>query len=163
MNLIRIKSFCFYLFLTFLFLIIGSGITSFAQKNDTISLENGSHLTGEIKRLKNGILIFSTDDMGTLTIDWARILSLRSKKTFEILMSNGMVFYAALDVSGEPGKIILITQMYPSILSTTIDKERIVRMLQLESKFWSRFDGKFSVGYGINKADNQTKFNLMGD
>ena len=163
MNLIRIKSFCFHLFLIFPFLIIGSGISSFAQKNDTITLKNGSHLTGEIKRLKNGVLFFSTDDMGSLAIDWTKILNLKSNKTFEILMSNGMIYFATLDTSGEPGKITLITQLYPSILTLKIDKEKIVRMVQLESKFWSSFDGKFSVGYGINKADNQTKFNLMGD
>ena len=41
-----------------------------AQKDDTIRLDNGDRITGEIKKIDHGILEFKTDDIGTLNIEW---------------------------------------------------------------------------------------------
>ena len=40
-----------------------------AAKMDVVELQNGDHITGEVKSLNRGILEFDTDHMGTLCIE----------------------------------------------------------------------------------------------
>jgi len=54
----------------FLLILCFTGLTSFAQKDDTVRLYNGDRITGEFKRLEYGMLNFKTNDMGTLNIEW---------------------------------------------------------------------------------------------
>ena len=44
-----------------------------AQKTDIVTLHNGDKLTGEIKELDHAKLKYSTDDISTIYIEWAKI------------------------------------------------------------------------------------------
>ena len=46
-----------------------------AAKTDVIVLINGDHITGEVKDLSYGQLKFKTDHMGTIYIEWDKIVS----------------------------------------------------------------------------------------
>ncbi len=69
-----------------LFLLLGG--FSFAQKTDTLVMLNGNVITGEIKELDYGLLIYKTSGMGTLKVKRENINSLKSKKRFEVLMTT---------------------------------------------------------------------------
>jgi len=60
-----------------------------AQKTDVVTLQNGDRITGEIKRLDRGRLEYSTDDMGTLNIEWEEIDVLTSGLTYEAAAGPG--------------------------------------------------------------------------
>jgi len=45
----------------------------FAQRTDVVIINNDDHITGEIKRLEHGILVFKTDDAGTINIKWEKV------------------------------------------------------------------------------------------
>jgi hypothetical protein len=40
-----------------------------------VTLANGDRITGEVKRLDRGRLEFSTDDAGTLYLEWDKLVS----------------------------------------------------------------------------------------
>jgi len=44
-------------------------------KTDVVTLANGDRITGEVKRLDRGRLEFSTDDAGTLYLEWDKLAS----------------------------------------------------------------------------------------
>ena len=77
-----------------------------AQKTDVVRLRNGDEITGEIKRLDRGRLEYSTDDMGTVNIEWDEIDALSSVFTFEVELGSGTRFLGTLLEGAPPGSII---------------------------------------------------------
>ncbi len=47
-----------------------AGILEARPNTDSVVLDNGNLITGELKSLENGIIRFSTDAMGTVSIEW---------------------------------------------------------------------------------------------
>jgi len=146
----------------FVLLLVYTG-SLYAQKNDTLVLLNNDRISGEIKKLEYGVLTYKTDDMGTLSIDWKKIKSLKSNKTFEVIMSNGMIYYAEFDTTHQEGKIRLIMQMAPNKVFNDVERLRVVRITQIKGIFWSRFSGGISFGTGIQKANSLRKLSLSGN
>ena len=59
------------------------------DKTDVIVLKNGDRVTGEILELEYGLLRLSTDDMGTINIEWSAIASIDSQYTFDVQRAGG--------------------------------------------------------------------------
>ena len=59
-------------------------------------LSNGDRITGEIKRLERGRLEFSTDDAGTLYLEWDKLVSVVTKQFVEVMTSDGRRFLGTL-------------------------------------------------------------------
>ncbi len=68
-------------------------------KTDIITLENGDQVTGEIKSMFAGLLRLSTNYMGTLEIEWARIADIESNYNFEVRSTDGLRRYGSVDGS----------------------------------------------------------------
>lgn len=121
------------------------------DKTDVITLRNGDRVTGEIKRLQYGQLELGTDDMGTINIEWEAIANIESNYVFDVE-----------EIGGERYSGVLAT--YPDRTVTVaspggtgqIDHDRVTRIAQLESGFWSRIDGSFSAGYSFAKSSDVT-------
>ena len=60
-----------------------------APKTDVVVLVNGDRITGEVKKLERGILTYGTDFMGTLKIEWGKVVQLRSDQLLELEMLDG--------------------------------------------------------------------------
>ncbi len=144
------------IFLFFLFLVFQAK----AQKTDILILNNGDKITGDFKRMEMGSVTIKTDAMGTINVDWTQVTSLRTKKTFEIRMASGMLYYASFDTTSRPGKVALVTQFEPEYEVFYVDVMKIVRITRLKDVFWRRFSGNYSIGFGLSKGDKQSKFNF---
>jgi hypothetical protein len=143
--------------------LVASVIPSMAQKNDTLRLMNDDRIIGEIKKLEFGVLTYKTDDMGTLSIDWRKVKSLKSTNSFEIVMSNGMIYYAQFDTTNQKGKIRLVMQMATNTVYNDVEKQRIVIITRIKQIFWSRFDGSINLALGLQKANALKKFSVNGN
>ena len=51
-----------------LLLLLGAGVAE-AQKTDSVCMRKGDRITGEVKSLSRGLLKYSTDDLGTISIE----------------------------------------------------------------------------------------------
>ena len=73
---------------------------AYAQKTDVVTLANGDRITGEIERLERGRLEFSTDDAGTLYLEWDKLVSLvATTRVFDILTTDDRRFLGSLGPS----------------------------------------------------------------
>ena len=72
------------------------------QKTDIIELNNGDKITCEIKELERGKLRCSTDAMGTVYIEWERIVNITTDKTLEVETSQGQRYFGSLEPLGSP-------------------------------------------------------------
>ena len=80
-----------------LFLLLGAG-TAEAQK-DSVWIRNGDRITGEVKSLSRGLLKYSTDDLGTIYIEWDKVDRISTSTVVEVRLITGHKFYGRLGLA----------------------------------------------------------------
>lgn len=131
---------------------------AFADKTDVVVLLNGDSVTGEVKSLEFGELRYSTDSMGTVSIDWEDVVSLTSNQTLQIEISNGARYFGTLVAAGDHEFIAVVR----SDGVAELKKSAVIRMTPIDvgNSFLSRLEGSISFGFNTGKASGVTQSNL---
>ena len=135
------------------------------DKTDVIVMNNGDRITGEIKRLENGVLQVDLDYVdGTLSIDWLKVARLESTARFLVQLQDGSVFSASIvtreALAGTPVKIeIRPLGQEPR----EVDSTRVVTMTQTSASVWQRLSGSISLGATYTKGNSTTQYNIGSD
>lgn len=130
-----------------------------AKKTDIVILGNGDRITGEIKKLEFGMLKYSTDDMGTIGIEWDHVDFITSTDSFEVELQSGEKFYGRIVKTDMPRKMAISGARARGVL----DMSLVVGITPLEKRFLDRVKGSFSLGYSFAKANSSTQFTLNAD
>lgn len=137
-----------------------------AAKTDVIVLINGDHITGEVKDLSYGQLKFKTDHMGTIYIEWDKIVSVSTDQVLQVETADGRRY------SGRsPGPAATTATLHLVPIGRDFDAQgidlpmdSIVRVAYLEQgNFLERLDGSVSVGYNYTQATGVEQFNFSGN
>ncbi|MFI5006733.1 MAG: DUF481 domain-containing protein [Solirubrobacterales bacterium] len=118
-------------------------------KTDLVVQRNGDRVTCEIKELLRGQLSVKTDGMGTLSIDWDKVVRLASPVRQEVQVSSGEIYHGHLEAAKEDGRVAVVTAGGP----VELELATIVHMRQLRSSFWRRFDGSLDIGGSFTQAN----------
>ena len=127
--------------------------STWAQKTDTVVMNNGDRATVEIKKLERGRLEASTDGMGTLLIEWDDIDHLSSPKLFEVETQTGERYVGSLAATDTARELIVTGDR-----TVTLELDRVVRIDPADSSFWSQWDGAIDIGYDFTKAGESTQW-----
>jgi hypothetical protein len=123
-------------------------LSSFAQKTDTIFLDNGDRIIGEVKSLEYGLLTHKTNSAGTLQVEWEDITFVLSNKTFEVEMKDGTTYYGQLVEPDEAKRLLIQSENF----SFSVDMIEVVKLHQIKNRFWARIDGSVSLGINYTKS-----------
>ncbi len=141
---------------TALIAIVLSGASMARDKTDVILMNNGDRLTGEIKKLEHGKLVVSTESMGQVQIEWNDIANIDSDFEFQFERTDGTrVTGTILNSDAESGVVLAARGE-----TISFAHENIVRISQIEDRFWDRLKGSLSFGYSYTKASNVAQGNL---
>ena len=142
-------------------LLFATPVTAIAAKTDVVLLVNGNTITGEIKSLDFGSLRYSTDSMGTVSIDWEDIVSITTKQTLQVEVSDGTRYFGTLDSSDDRFAIKVQTMVGEVDLHTS----KIVRMVPIDAEetFFERLEGSFSLGFDSERASDVTTLRTTAD
>jgi len=134
---------------------------AYAVKTDIVVLINGNAVTGEIKSLEFGSLIYSTDSMGTVNIDWEDIVSVTSNQNMQVEVTDGRRFFGHLTTPEDR----LTIRIKGARKESDFTMSEIIRMTPIESdeKFWHRLEGSFSLGFQTQKSSEVTTSNISSD
>jgi hypothetical protein len=137
------------------FLVLIAATPARAQKTDVITLANGDRITGEIKALERGRVEFSTDDMGTIYLEWDKLVSITSVNLFDVGTSDGRRFLGRLGAAPERSLSVL------SVLeSVTLEMWRVTEIRPIGASFWQRLDGSIDVGFNYTRSSEIAQLNL---
>ena len=125
-----------------------------AAKTDVVVLINGDDVTGEVKSLEFGELRYSTDSMGTVSIEWEEIVSLASDQSLQVEVTSGTRYFGNLLPASRDGKIAVGRGENVQEL----DISQIVRITPVETdeKIWQRMEGSVKFGFNSDKASAVT-------
>jgi hypothetical protein len=129
-----------------------------AQKTDVVTLLNGDAITGEVKELQRGLLRYSTDDMGTIYVEWDRIARVTSRNYFEVELESGLKYFGTLDPPAEDGKVVVSL-----VVPDTLVLIEVVAITRIKATFWSRLSGFVDLGFSYAKANSNAQFTTAAE
>jgi hypothetical protein len=134
---------------------------AFGKRTDILILKNGDHITGEIKKLEVGILIFKTDDIETINVKWDKVESIQTENIYEIVLQRGQVYYGSIR-PGDRGGTLFIKGFSEE---TRLYMSSIVKITRIRETFWEILDGYVKLGASYTKANGigQISFGLSGN
>jgi len=147
----------FYTFTSILILIIST--ISFAQKTDVITLINTDRITGDLKSMRSGLLQLSTNNMGTINIEWDKVKEIRTDKFYQIELDDGRIYFGSLQPSDKKDMVL--------VKGVTMDKRlyftHIVEITRIKETFWEILGGYIQLGVSYNKGSEVAELNFDAD
>jgi putative salt-induced outer membrane protein YdiY len=86
--------------------------------------------------------------MGTIRIEWDKVRSVTSSRSFEIETLGGTLRYGSL-AAGDPRRIVVVST---GGARTTLDALSVFRISTIRKGFWHRLEGSMSVGGSATKS-----------
>ena len=133
--------------------------TAFAAKTDIVVLKNGDRLTGEVQQLERGRLQLSTDDLGTVEIEWDKVASVDAKAPFDVDDLEGNRYMGSLVTGPQAGQLLVVWRDR----TESVDLLNVIRIRRLDTSFWGRLDGSLDVGASYTSASSLFKLDLAGN
>jgi hypothetical protein len=130
---------------------------AWAQKTDTVVLANGDRFTCDVKLLQYGQLKVTTDDLGTVYIEWGKIAAVTTSGTFQVETATGLRLLGQLATS-RYGSLDVIT----ATGTVAIDMPTVVYLAPIGSSFWSRLDGNLDLGLSYTQSSGVAQLNVSG-
>jgi Protein of unknown function, DUF481 len=130
-----------------------------AAKTDVVVLRNGDHLTGEVEQLERGRLTFKTDDLGTVEIEWDKVVSVSASAPFDVDDLRGNRYMGSLAPGLAEGQMLVAWAGRVA----TVDLLAVIRMRRLNTSFWRRLDGSLDVGASYTSASSLFNLDVAGD
>jgi hypothetical protein len=116
-----------------------------AQKTDSVWIRNGDRITGEVKSLTRALLKYSTDDLGTISIEWDKVVRISSRSFFEVQVSSGAKYYGRLGQAPN-GNVV--------VGADTLSLADVVAVSPIRRSFIARLDGYLDLGVSYQKANH---------
>lgn len=146
-------------FLLAVILTLGPARAACAQpKTDVVTLANGDRITGEVKRLDRGRLEFSTDDAGTLYLEWDKLVSVVSMARVEVVTSDGRRFLGSLG-RADSQSIAVVSD----VSSVTLPMREVTIIRPIGTSFWRKLDGTVDTGFSYTRSSGVAQLNFNSD
>ena len=128
-------------------------------KSDVVTLANGDRITGEVKRLERGRLVFETDDAGTLYLEWDKLASVESKQRVEVTTADGQRYLGSLGPA--PDRSVAVIE--GTNAATTLAMTDVTELHPIGRRFWSKVDGSLDVGFSYTRSSGVAQLNFNSD
>ncbi|NCF63691.1 MAG: DUF481 domain-containing protein [Gammaproteobacteria bacterium] len=136
--------------------LIQVSVAAKAEKVDSVTLENGNVVTGEIKQLDQGKLKYSTDSLGTVFIEWDEITSLTGKAYYRVETAGGRFYLGSIEPGPGSGTLLVREKGRPVQLAA----DDVVRIRTIKAGFRDKVDSTLAAGYSYAKSSEVEEFTL---
>jgi hypothetical protein len=135
-------------------------IQTFSQElKDTIIMNDGTILSGELKTLKSGRVEFDIDDISIVKIKFDKIKLIKGlSHAFRIETSDRKIYYGQIRRGDKPGSIKI--EMKDS--SIIIPLKHVAYLTSFDNKTYRTISGYVSSGFNYARSSNSGRFNLDG-
>ena len=134
--------------------------TAHAKRKEVVTMNNGDHFTGEVKRLQSGLLYVETDYVsGNIGLDWDQVQSVESTATYRIVLSNGQRLEGKIEKqTGDKAKAqdFLIREATEEVHVPSAD---VVSIDTKKPTFWRDLKGAIDLGYSFTSGNSQSTLN----
>jgi len=137
----------------------GLGASAGAAKGDVVVLRNGSRVIGELKSMTRSRIELSTDDMGTLQIEWDNVAQITAPEFFEVEDMNGGLHFGSLKPGPGEGALEVEADWGNDVLQLS----QVASIELVKGGFWARFRGSVDLGASYTSATELLQLEADGD
>lgn len=138
-------------------IIIFISFNSVKAQNDTIVLQNGNTLVGELKEMQKGVLILKTGYSDSdFKVKWKKVKTVHTETKHLLSVKPGKRYNGSI----KPADSL---QAYIVDRKDTLHKTRLKDILyvrEIKTGSLSKFSGELSVGYNFTKAQRTTELSI---
>jgi hypothetical protein len=132
------------------------GMHQVYAQTDSLIMNNGQTLVGEIKNMTRNIIVVETDYSDSdFKIEWDKVSQIFSEEFYLMTLSSGARLNASINTDTANIENVILNTGSETI-TTTIGE--VVFMKPLEGDFISRMTAAVSVGYNLTKSNNLKQF-----
>ena len=135
--------------------------TTFIIAKDTLKVNTGEILVGEIKKMDRNVISIETEYSDSdFLIDWSKVTEISSERLFIISTTQGDRYYGTINTDkSEKSKVKIIEDgnLFQKNLSD------IVYINQVDEDFISRLSASIDIGFSYAKTNNLTQFSLRSN
>jgi putative salt-induced outer membrane protein YdiY len=146
-----------------LLLCISMPTTGTVKRKDVVVMKNGDHLTGDVKRMQNGLLYIETVySSGTVAVDWNQVDKIESEATYQVTLDTGRRVSGKIEkeVSDKGDKSFVIRKPTGEERYSTTE---IANIDAVKPTFWRQLKGSVDAGYSYTSGNSQTSFSSDAD
>jgi putative salt-induced outer membrane protein YdiY len=138
-------------------LIILLSLPAQAKRKDLIIMKNGDHLTGEVKRLEQGVLYVDLEYVsGSIGLDWLEVEKVQSTAGFQIILKDGERLSGTIEKVANveaPNKDFTIRAATGETHAAAPD---VVTIQSQKASFWRQLTGAIDFGYNYTSGNSQS-------
>jgi putative salt-induced outer membrane protein YdiY len=135
-------------------------LTSQAKRMDVVIMKNGDRLTGEVKKMENGLLYVETDYVsGSVGLDWRQVKSVQTNADFQVALRDGSRVAGTISkVASEesPGEDFSVQTTSGGESFSGSD---VVTVESQKGSFWRQIKGSIDFGFAFDSGNGQTQLN----
>jgi hypothetical protein len=134
------------------------GLPARAGGKDLVVFTNGDKVTGELKSLDRGVLIFSTDySENDFEIKWEEVSQIKSDRPFIFTLESGERMTGSLATKS---KKPLILELRAAEGTEVVPPDTLLQIEESGHSWFTRAKASFDFGYNQYKADGQKQFSF---
>jgi putative salt-induced outer membrane protein YdiY len=128
-----------------------------AKRNDLVIMKNGDRLTGEVKKLEQGVLYVDLPYVsGSVGLDWLQVERVQSTGGFQVVLNNGERVAGTIEkksTAETPDKDFAIHAAKGEVSAAAPD---VVTIESEKRGFWRQLTGAIDLGYSFSSGNSQT-------
>ena len=156
----RLSSGRYYFSLSLAFVIFVTPCFAKVKRHDTIIMKNGDRLTGEVKRLEQGVLYIETDYFsGSVGVDWLQVAKVESKATYQIVLKDGKRLTGTISKVEEESAKGKDFEVHAPGMDVPMAGTDVVGIGSQKQNFWRQLKGSIDLGYNFTSGNNQSSLN----
>lgn len=141
--------------LAFFLVLLLSGSSTYAQI-DSLVMKTGEVLVGEVKELKQGVIVIETDYSDSdFNVEWNKVEYIQTERKYLITTSNGDRYHGTLTKAEDSKHVTIVDEDEGAVVLDILD---VVYLKSVNESFLSRIDLLMSVGYSLTKANENHQF-----
>jgi putative salt-induced outer membrane protein YdiY len=134
------------------------------KRHDTVIMKNGDRLTGEVKRLEQGVLYLETDYFsGSVGVDWTQVDKIESTANYRIVLNDGTRLIGKIEkgtAEAKPDKDFTVHAPGGDVPVSGAD---VVEIGSQKQNFWRQLKGSIALGYNYTSGNSQSSLNSDAD
>jgi len=126
--------------------------------SDWVQLKHGDWLIGEFLSLRDGLLVFNSEEFGELSLKWKDIRGFHSAGDVLVVLQDGRVLVSRISVSSD--ELRLLDQ------KETVNRGMVISIVPAGSRWWELWNGRVTAGLNLRsgntrQVDLQIKLNSV--
>ncbi len=140
-------------------LLLPGAVPTRADNTGKVVMQNGDTITGEFKSVIRGQLSYSTDNLGTLTINWDSVATIVDTKVVVLRTIDGTIYQGVMEQPKESQQVALRTEAGLEELAM----DQIYEINPLVKSYWKGLKGSFSLGASYTKSADSLQLSAAAD